>query len=232
MEERIIIALDFKELKDLKGLIEKLNGQVVYVKVGMELFYSNGREVVEWLKQRQLKIFLDLKLHDIPNTVYGGIRGLLPLGIDMINIHASGGSEMMKAALRAVEEFEGDRPLLIGVTQLTSISQETMNKEQGVVGSISDQVINLATLAKDVGLDGVVCSALEAKVLREKLGEKFCLVTPGVRSSSANSHDQSRVATPGQAFADGAHYIVVGREVTQANDPLAAFENIVKEVTR
>lgn len=230
-----IIALDFQTLDEVKSLISKLqnlkdDNPLVYVKVGMELFYAEGPAVIKYLKEQNLKVFLDLKVHDIPNTAYGAVRSLVKLGVDMINVHAGGSIKMMQKAKAAIDEFCQDtsnKPLLIGVTQLTSTDQETLNDELKISGTVEESVINLAQNTKTAGLDGIVCSALEVPSIKAKLGQEFITVCPGIRPKGSSTDDQKRVVTPQDAFEKGADYIVVGRAVTQASDPRAAFEKII-----
>ena len=226
VEEKIIIALDFSERTQVENFIRQTRTRIRFVKVGMQLYYREGKSIIDFLKQQGLKIFLDLKLHDIPNTVEQGIGALCAMGVDMINVHASGGLEMMKAAHRAVGNTSTQ---LIAVTQLTSISQDVMNSQLNVPGRIDDQVVALASLSKQAGINGVVCSAGELVKIKKALGQNFCCVTPGIRLY-APGHDQKRIATPKQAFADGADYIVVGREVTAASDPQASFCQLVESI--
>lgn len=237
--ERTIIALDFQTLDEVKSLVSKLkdlNGSnaLYYVKVGMELFYAEGPEVIKYLKEQNLKVFLDLKVHDIPNTAYGAVRSLVRLGVDMINVHAGGSIKMMQKAKEAIDEFctdSSNKPLLIGVTQLTSTDQETLNNEFKISGSIEESVINLAQNVKQAGLDGIVCSALEVPSIKEKLGQEFITVCPGIRPKGSSTDDQKRVVTPKDAFTEkSCDYIVVGRAVTKSDDPKLAFENIINSI--
>ena len=226
----VIIALDFPDSNTTFQFLDKFNNfsQKPFVKIGMELFYSEGPDIVKKIKARGHKIFLDLKLHDIPNTVKGGMRSLRSLDIDMVNLHAAGGIEMMKAAVEGLT-IDGTRPMLIAVTQLTSISQEKLNSELLISGHIDDVVLHYARNAKTAGLDGVVCSPLEAKKIHETLGEDFYTVTPGIRFSENSAGDQARFTDPLRARELGADYIVVGRPVTKAGDPVKAYELCVKE---
>lgn len=229
LKGRIIIALDFETKSQVIKLLDQLAGEISYVKVGMQLFYSEGPTIVNYLIERNLKVFLDLKLHDIPNTVMGGVASLASLGSSMINVHALGGVSMMEKARLGLETIpSSSRPLLIGVTQLTSSSREMINNELKIQGKVNSSVLHLASMAERAGLDGVVCSPIEVKLLRKKMGDDFLLVTPGVRLK-ASLDDQKRVATPREAFDAGADYIVVGREVTRSSDPIGAFKEIVNE---
>lgn len=225
----VIIALDFKDMETSLKFLDQFN-ESLYVKVGMELFYGSGLEIIKEIKKRGHKIFLDLKLHDIPNTVKKAMTNLAKLGVDLINLHAAGGSIMMKAAMEGLIEGSTDkRPLLIAVTQLTSTSKEMMNTEQLIPGEVIDSVVNYAKVAKEAGLDGIVCSPLEVKLVKEVCGKEFITVTPGIRLASNNKDDQVRITTPAMAREIGSDYIVVGRPITQAEDPVAAYQLISKE---
>lgn len=232
-DDRLIVALDVHAMEDVKSLVETLGDSVTHYKVGMELFYSVGAPVVSYLKEKGKQVFLDLKLHDIPNTVAGGLCSLMGLGADILNIHASGGYTMMKKsaeALHAAAEKQGIAcPKLIAVTVLTSIHAEEW-AEMGHEGEIGEQVIRLAELAKKAGLDGVVASPQEAAAIRKACGEDFLIVTPGIRPSGSSQDDQSRISTPSAALRNGATHLVVGRPVRSAEDPRAAAEKIVKEM--
>ena len=229
-DERLIVALDFHTLDDVKKLVDELGDSVNFYKVGMELFYSVGPSVLTLLKSRDKKIFLDLKLHDIPNTVAGGLCSLMNLGADILNVHASGGLTMMKTAAQALHA-EAERrgvkcPKLIAITVLTSIGEaEWFGAEK-----ISAQVVNFAKLARQAGLDGVVASPQEAALIREACGEKFLIVTPGVRPAGANIDDQSRIATPAAALKNGATHLVIGRPIRAAKNPREAAEKILAEM--
>lgn len=224
---KTIVALDFSSKEEVVKFLEQFD-EPIYVKIGMELTYACGLDIVETVKKMGHQIFLDLKLHDIPNTVKGGMKNLAKLGVDMTNVHCSGGIAMMKAAVEGLKEGakDGQRPLCIGVTQLTSTSQEAMNEELGISGSVIDCVIHYAKNAKEAGLDGVVCSVHEAKAIHEACGEDFLTVTPGIRLASDSVDDQKRVATPQLAKEEGCDYIVVGRSITKADDPKAVFNQI------
>ncbi len=229
-DERLIVALDFHTLNDVQKLVGELGDSVNFYKVGMELFYSVGPGVVEWLKSRDKKIFLDLKLHDIPNTVAGGLCSLMNLGADILNVHASGGFTMMKTAADALHAEAARRgiqcPKLIAITVLTSIG----DAEWFGAKKISEQVVEFATLAKDAGLDGVVASPQEARLIRDACGENFLIVTPGVRPAGANIDDQSRIATPAAALKSGATHLVIGRPIRAAQNPRLAAEKILAEM--
>ena len=229
MGKDVIIALDFKNAEETFSFLDKFTGRKPYVKIGMELFYAEGPQIVKEIKKRGHRIFLDLKLHDIPNTVKGGMRSLRDLGVDMTNLHAAGTIDMMKAALEGLTREDGTRPLLIAVTQLTSTSQERMEKEILIEKPIDEVVIKYAQNAKEAGLDGVVCSHLEAGKIHEACGESFLTVTPGVRFADGDIGDQVRVTTPERAREIGSDYIVVGRPITKADDPVAAYERCMRE---
>ena len=229
MGKDVIIALDFKNAEETFSFLDKFTGRKPYVKIGMELFYAEGPQIVKEIKKRGHRIFLDLKLHDIPNTVKGGMRSLRDLGVDMTNLHAAGTIDMMKAALEGLTREDGTRPLLIAVTQLTSTSQERMEKEILIEKPIDEVVIKYAQNAKEAGLDGVVCSPLEAGKIHEACGESFLTVTPGVRFADGYIGDQVRVTTPERAREIGSDYIVVGRPITKADDPVAAYERCMRE---
>lgn len=224
---KTIIALDFPNRKDVEVFLSKFD-EPLFVKVGMELYYQEGPEIITYVKSLGHKVFLDLKLHDIPNTVESAMRGLARLGVDMTNVHAAGGIEMMKAAKRGL----GDGCELIAVTQLTSTSEQQMHHDQLIPVSLNESVVHYAKCAKEAGLDGVVCSPLESKMIKEKTGSDFLCVTPGVRPQSAEVGDQKRVMTPKKAFENGSSYIVVGRPITQALDPNKAYQDIQKEINQ
>lgn len=224
---KTMVALDFSTRKDVYEFLLKFK-EPIYVKIGMELTYSFGFEIVREIKAMGHHIFLDLKLHDIPNTVKQAMKNLAKLDVDVVNLHAAGGSAMMKAAIEGLEEgaINGKRPLCIAVTQLTSTSQEAMNEELGIPGSVQDCVIQYAKLAKESGLDGVVCSVHEAKAIHEVCGNAFLTVTPGIRLATDSKDDQKRVATPEYAYEQGCDYIVVGRSITKAADSVATYRFI------
>ncbi len=226
MNSKVIIALDFASLEDVKTFLGKFEGEKLFVKIGMELYYQEGPSIVEYIKSEGHNIFLDLKLHDIPNTVEKAMRGLAKLGVDMTNVHAAGGIEMMKAAKRGL----GEGPALIAVTQLTSTSEEQMHNDQLIKVSLNESVVHYAKCTHEAGLDGVVCSPLESAMIKEATGNDFLCVTPGVRPASSAVGDQKRVMTPEKAFANGSSYIVVGRPITEAEDPVAAYKEILEEI--
>ena len=224
----IIVALDYAEAADALALAERLDPAACRLKVGKELFTAAGPQVVQALIARGFDVFLDLKFHDIPNTVAKACEAAARLGVWMLNVHASGGLAMMQAAREGVAR-SGKNPRLIAVTVLTSMDQTAL-KQVGIATSVQGQVLHLAGLTKEAGLDGVVCSAQEATLLRSALGPDFCLVTPGIRPASASLDDQSRVVTPADAVRNGAHYLVIGRPITAAADPLAALAAIAREI--
>lgn len=227
MNNSLIIALDFANGNEVKQFLQPFAGKELFVKVGMELYYQEGPSIIHLLKEAGHQIFLDLKLHDIPNTVKSAMRGLAKLECDLVNVHAAGGREMMQAALEGLEAGTSagrKRPDCIAVTQLTSTSEEQMNREQLIPGSLMDSVLHYASLTKEAGLDGVVCSAWEAGAIREKLGPDFYTVTPGIRMVSDHIGDQKRVATPEFARNTGVTSIVVGRSITRSADPLKSYE--------
>lgn len=223
----VIIALDFENKERTLDFLKKFKNEKLFVKVGMELFYSEGPSIIKEIKDLGHKIFLDLKLHDIPNTVKGGMKSLARLGVDMVNVHAAGGIKMMQAAYDAFEGVE-NKPKIIAVTQLTSTSKEAMNNEQGIPGDVIDSVLRYARCAKEAHLDGVVCSPLEVRAIKDSLGEDFLTVTPGIRPQTVKD-DQVRVTTPHDARELGTNYIVVGRPITKAEDPYKAYLEIRKD---
>lgn len=229
MGKDVIIACDFADKETALSFIDKFEGRKPFVKIGMELFYAEGPQIVREIKARGHKIFLDLKLHDIPNTVKKSMAVLSRLDVDMCNLHAAGTSRMMEAALEGLTRPDGTRPLLIAVTQLTSTDQEAMERDLLIKEPIDKVVMHYAETAKNAGLDGVVCSPLEAQKVHEVCGERFLTVTPGVRFADGDIGDQKRVMTPEQAKKIGSDYIVVGRPITAAPDPVAAYERCIKE---
>ena len=229
MGKDVIIACDFSSAKDTFDFLDKFTDEKPFVKIGMELFYAEGPSIVREIKKRGHKIFLDLKLHDIPNTVKKAMSVLSNLDVDMTNLHAAGTVEMMKAAVEGLTKADGTRPILIAVTQLTSTSEERMQNELLINASINDTIVKYAENAKLAGLDGVVCSPLEAGMIKEACGTAFMTVTPGVRFADGEVGDQVRVTTPAKAKEIGSDYIVVGRPITQAADPVAAYRRCVKE---
>lgn len=224
---KIIVALDVSDEKKLHDLMDSLKGHEVWTKIGMEVFYALGPKVIHEAKDRGFKVFLDLKLHDIPNTVGKGIASLCKLPIDMVNVHAAGGSEMMKRAAEAVKA-SSHSPLLIAVTQLTSTTTEQMNLEQKISGDVKDSVANFAKLAKASGCDGVVSSPLEVTLIKELCGKGFQTVTPGIRPADSAANDQKRITTPMDALNLGTDYMVIGRPITEAKNPREALEAILK----
>lgn len=229
MGKDVIIACDFADKETALNFLDKFEGRKPFVKIGMELFYAEGPQIVREIKARGHKIFLDLKLHDIPNTVKKSMAVLSRLDVDMCNLHAAGTSRMMEAALEGLTRPDGTRPLLIAVTQLTSTDQEAMERDLLIKEPIDKVVMHYAETAKNAGLDGVVCSPLEAQKVHDICGEKFLTVTPGVRFADGDIGDQKRVMTPEQAKKIGSDYIVVGRPITVAPDPVAAYERCIKE---
>lgn len=231
MGKDVIIACDFPNAGETLKFLEKLGAERPYVKIGMELFYGEGPEIVKTLKERGHKIFLDLKLHDIPNTVKKAMKVLSDMDIDMCNVHAAGTIDMMKAAIEGLTKEDGSRPLLIAVTQLTSTTQERMESDIMINEPMKKVVAHYADNARAAGLDGVVCSPLESPEVHETCGEGFLTVTPGVRFADDDKGDQARVTTPAKAKELGSDYIVVGRSITKAADPLAAYERCMAEFT-
>lgn len=229
MGKDVIIACDFNSKKATFDFLDKFTDEKPFVKIGMELFYAEGPSIVREIKARGHKIFLDLKLHDIPNTVKKAMSVLRDLDVDMTNLHAAGTVEMMKAAVEGLTREDGTRPVLIAVTQLTSTSEERMQNELLINASINDTIVKYARNAKEAGLDGVVCSPLEAGMVKDACGKEFMTVTPGVRFADGEVGDQVRVTTPEKAKEIGSDYIVVGRPITQAADPVAAYRRCVEE---
>lgn len=227
-DPRIIVALDYPDAQSALELVARLEPAMCRLKVGMELFTSAGPRLVEELMQRGFEIFLDLKFHDIPNTVAQACKAAAALGVWMVNVHALGGRRMMEVAREGLSAYS-KAPKLIAVTILTSMSQEDL-VGLGIAQTPADMVLRLARLAQDTGLDGVVCSAQEAALLRQKCGDEFCLVTPGIRPADATPDDQSRVMTPRGALDQGANYLVIGRPVTSAADPLLALQGLIKQI--
>ncbi len=228
MSKDVIIACDFKGKDEVFAFLDKFTDEKPYLKIGMELFYAEGPEIVREIKRRGHKIFLDLKLHDIPNTVKKSMAVLSRLDVDMCNLHASGTKAMMEAALEGLTRPDGTRPLLIGVTQLTSTSEERMKEDLLIDRPLDEVVMHYAKNVRDSGLDGVVCSPLEAGKVKAVCGKDFLTVTPGVRFADGDVGDQVRVTTPEKARALGSDYIVVGRPITQAEDPVAAYRKCIK----
>lgn len=229
MGKDVIIACDFSSANAALEFLSKFKDEKPFVKIGMELFYAEGPSIVKKIKERGHKIFLDLKLHDIPNTVKKSMAVLSSLDVDMCNLHASGTSAMMTAALEGLTRPDGTRPLLIAVTQLTSTDEQRMRDELLINEPIADVVLKYAQNAANSGLDGVVCSPLEAKIVHEACGKDFLTVTPGVRFADGDIGDQKRVMTPAEAKKIGSDYIVVGRPITAAPDPVAAYKRCVAE---
>ncbi len=229
MGKDVIIACDFASAEQVFAFLDKFQDEKPFVKIGMELFYAEGPEIVRQIKARGPKIFLDLKLHDIPNTVKKSMAVLSRLDVDMTNLHAAGTISMMQAAIEGLTRADGTRPMLIAVTQLTSTDQERMTNDLLIDRPIDEVVMHYAHNAKLAGLDGVVCSPLEAGKVHDRCGSDFCTVTPGVRFADGEIGDQKRVMTPAQAKEIGSDYIVVGRPITAAADPVAAYRRCVSE---
>lgn len=229
MGKGVIIACDFKNKADTLAFLDNFKDEKLFLKIGMELFYSEGPDIVREIKSRGHKIFLDLKLHDIPNTVEKGMKSLSNLGVDMTNVHAAGTKDMMSAGLKGLTKEDGTRPLLIAVTQLTSTSQERMENELLIKEPIEDVVMHYAENTKEAGLDGVVCSPLEVQAVKARCGKDFITVTPGIRFSSKDAGDQVRITTPAKAKELGSDYIVVGRPITQAENPVEAYKKCVED---
>lgn len=229
MGKDVIIACDFDSAEKVFAFLDKFTGKKPFVKIGMELYYAEGPSIVKDIKRRGHKIFLDLKLHDIPNTVKKSMAVLSRLDVDMTNLHAAGTKRMMEAAIEGLTRPDGTRPMLIAVTQLTSTDQESMENDLLIKEPIADVVMHYASCAKDSGLDGVVCSPLEAEKVHTSCGKDFVTVTPGVRFADGDIGDQKRVMTPAEAKKIGSDYIVVGRPITAAEDPVAAYERCVRE---
>ena len=225
----VIIACDFSSKEQTLAFLDRFTGRKPFVKIGMELFYACGPEIVREIKARGHKIFLDLKLHDIPNTVRKAMSVLSRLDVDMTNVHAAGTVDMMKAALEGLTREDGTRPMLIAVTQLTSTSEERMQRELLIGASINDTIVKYAENAKVAGLDGVVCSPLEAELVKQHCGAEFKTITPGIRFADAAADDQVRITTPERAREIGSDFIVVGRPVTAAADPVEAYERCCRE---
>ena len=229
MAKDVIIACDFDSKEKVMNFLSLFKGRKPFVKIGMELYYAEGPAIVRELKEKGHKIFLDLKLHDIPNTVKKAMAVLSRLDVDMCNLHASGATQMMKGALEGLTRPDGTRPILIGVTQLTSTDQETMERDLLIKEPIDKVVMHYALTAKNAGLDGVVCSPLEAEKVHDVCGKEFVTVTPGIRFADGDVGDQKRIMTPKEARRIGSDYIVVGRPITAAEDPVDAYERCVRE---
>ena len=229
MGKDVIVACDFASAEQTFAFLDKFTGKKPFVKIGMELYYAEGPEIVRQIKARGHKIFLDLKLHDIPNTVKKAMAVLRNLDVDITNLHAAGATAMMKGALEGLTREDGTRPLLIAVTQLTSTDQEALEKDILIEKPIDEVVMHYAETAKNAGLDGIVCSPLEAGKVHQRCGANFLTITPGVRFADGDVGDQKRVMTPAQAKEIGSDYIVVGRPITAAADPVAAYERCIAE---
>jgi len=229
MGRDVIVACDFPSAKATLEFLDKFRGATPFVKIGMELYYSEGPAIVREIKSRGMKIFLDLKLHDIPNTVGSAMKVLSNLGVDMTNVHAAGGSAMMNAALNGLTRPDGSRTILIAVTQLTSTNEEMMRNELLIDKPLPEVVESYARTARSAGLDGVVCSPLESGIIHDKVGSGFLTVTPGIRFADGDIGDQQRVTTPELAKKLGSDYIVVGRPITKADDPLKVYERCMAD---
>ena len=229
MKRDVIIACDFASAEATYAFLDRFTEEKPFVKIGMELYYAEGPSIVRELRRRGHKIFLDLKLHDIPNTVQKAMAVLSRLEVDMVNLHAAGTKAMMEAALKGLTREDGSRPILLAVTQLTSTSEERMHDELLISGSITDCVCHYARLAYEAGLDGVVCSPLEAGMVKEQCGKDFLTVTPGIRFADGQAGDQVRITTPARAKEIGTDFIVVGRPITAAEDPVEAYRKCVRE---
>lgn len=225
----VIIACDFPNAEETLAFLDKFQDEKPFLKIGMELFYGAGPEIVKEIKRRGHKIFLDLKLHDIPNTVRKAMKVLSALDVDMVNVHASGTIEMMRAAKEGLTREDDTRPLLIAVTQLTSTSEEAMQKQLLINSTIGDTIIQYAKNAAEAGLDGVVCSPLEAGIVKDACGKEFLTITPGIRFADSAADDQVRITTPARAKEIGSDFIVVGRPITAAEDPVAAYRRCVND---
>lgn len=227
----VIIACDFASAEQTMAFLDKFEGQErkPFLKIGMELYYAEGNAIVKEIKRRGHKIFLDLKLHDIPNTVRKAMKVLSALDVDMVNVHAAGTVEMMRAAREGLTREDGTRPLLIAVTQLTSTSEQTMQEELLINATIGDTIIKYAANAKAAGLDGVVCSPLESTIVKSACGNEFMTITPGIRFADSAADDQVRITSPAKARQLGSDYIVVGRPITAADDPVEAYKRCVNE---
>lgn len=229
MKRDVIIACDFASAEATYAFLDRFTEEKPFVKIGMELYYAEGPSIVRELRRRGHKIFLDLKLHDIPNTVQKAMAVLSRLEVDMVNLHAAGTKAMMEAALKGLTREDGSRPILLAVTQLTSTSEERMHDELLISGSITDCVCHYARLAYEAALDGVVCSPLEAGMVKEQCGKDFLTVTPGIRFADGQAGDQVRITTPARAKEIGTDFIVVGRPITAAEDPVEAYRKCVRE---
>ena len=230
IKDKIIVAIDTQSEERLNFLINELKDQASFVKIGMELFYTYGPDIIKKLKDLGFKIFLDLKLHDIPQTVHNSCKTLSKLNIDILNIHAAGGMNMMRQALSGYREFN-ENGKLIAVTQLTSTDQETLNTQIGIPGELNEAVIHYAKLTQQAGLNGVVCSAKEIQIVKENCGLDFLCVTPGIRPKGSVAHDQKRILTPFEAVQLGVDHMVIGRAITQAVSPRESFITILEEIS-
>ena len=229
MAHDVIIACDFASAEETYTFLERFTEEKPFVKIGMELYYAEGPSIVREIRRRGHSVFLDLKLHDIPNTVEKAMRVLSHLDVQMVNLHAAGTKAMMEAAIKGLTREDGKRPILLAVTQLTSTSEERMHSDLLISGTIADCVCYYAQMAKEAGLDGVVCSPLEAGMVKARCGNDFLTVTPGIRFENGTAGDQVRITTPARAKEIGSDFIVVGRPITAADDPVAAYRKCVRE---
>jgi orotidine-5'-phosphate decarboxylase len=232
MKNSLIIALDFSNKEKVVRFLEPFHGEKLFLKIGMELFYQEGPGIVSYLKEQGHQVFLDLKLHDIPNTVYRAMKGISSLGCDLVNVHAAGGLDMMKAAIEGLEAGKNSgvrRPYCIAVTQLTSTSEDQMQKEQLIHSSLEESVLHYASLSKKAGLDGVVCSVNESPKIHKVLGTEFMTICPGIRTADSENQDQKRVATPTFAQSIGVSAIVIGRPITQAVNPFESYQLLLND---
>jgi orotidine-5'-phosphate decarboxylase len=230
MENPVIIALDFECADRAKDFLSGFEGESPYIKVGMELYYAEGPSLIKWLKEKNFRVFLDLKLHDIPTTVHKAMKVIGGLDVDMVNVHAAGGTAMMKAAKEGLLAAGAQHTKLIAVTQLTSTTEKVLKDELLIKDTdLNECVTHYAKLAKDSGLDGVVCSVQEARAIKNVCGDDFLTVTPGIRPEGSDTHDQARIATPAEAAVKGSDYMVIGRSITQSEKPAGSYKNILKE---
>lgn len=233
IKDKVIVALDVQSIQDLERLTSKLQGSATFVKVGMELFYTFGPKIIKDLKNKGFKVFLDLKIHDIPNTAKKSAKTITKLGASIINVHAAGGIEMMKAAKEGVEEALAEdssliKPLLIAVTQLTSTTDQVLKEELLINSTMEATVVQYAKNANSAGLDGIVSSPLEVKLIKESIGHEFLCITPGIRPKGTSSDDQKRITTPSEAIELGSDYLVIGRAITKSEFPSKAYTEIIK----
>ena len=229
MKDKIIVAIDTQDKEELDLLLQSLKGSAIFLKIGMESYYTFGNDLIKKVKDLDFKIFLDLKLYDIPNTVEKSCRTLGKLGVDMLNVHAIGGSDMLRASVQGFREF-APNSLLIAVTQLTSTTELMIQKEQLIEKTMKDSVLHLAKLTHEANLNGVVCSANDVAFIKENTHSSFLCITPGIRPKGEDAHDQKRIMTPKNAISNGSDYLVIGRPITKSLNPREAFENILKDI--